>query len=96
MRLYDYHWIGKGCTVEILYGEHRTFVVQKTFKVIGIDTTIPQDYHGCNTIIVDVYGEHLRFIDASLKLIDKPGYTRIKDGEWKANYLLNTQEGETQ
>lgn len=88
MKLYDHHWISKGCTVEILYGEHRTFRVQKIFKVLGIDSNTPQDKHGRNTLIVDVYGEHLHFLDTSLKLIDKPGYTRVKDGKWIPNYMV--------
>ena len=89
MKLYDYHWINKGCTVEILYGEHRSFIVQKTFTVVGIDTNIPQDKQGRNTMIVDVYGEHLRFLDAELKLIAKPGYKKISEGRWVAEYLYN-------
>ena len=87
MKLCDYHWINKGCTVEILYGEHRSFTVQKTFKVIGMDVTIPQDVHGRNTIIVDVYGEELRFLDSSLKLIEKPGYKKIGEGKWLPDYI---------
>ncbi len=83
MKLYDYHWINKGCTVEVLYGEHRSFNgVAKHFQVVGIDTSIPQDTQGRNTIIVNVYGDHKRFIDSSLKLIDKPGYVRLSEGQW--------------
>ena len=42
MKLYDHHWINKGCTVEILYGEHRSFnCVIKEFKVLRMDMEKP-------------------------------------------------------
>jgi hypothetical protein len=78
----DYHWINKGCTVEILYGEHRTFLIQKTFKVASLD--------GPDICTVDVYGKSEQYKTYDLKLLDKPGYTRIKEGKWLANYLVES------
>lgn len=93
MKLYDHHWINKGCTVEILYGEHRSFnCVIKEFKVLRMDTDKPQTIHGLNHFILDVYGEEISFCQSWLRLIEKPGYTRIKDGQWAANYTLEKGE----
>jgi hypothetical protein len=78
----DHHWINKGCTVEILYGEHRTFLIQKTFKVISLD--------GPDLCTVDVYGKPEQYKTYDLKLLDKPGYTRLKEGKWLANYLVES------
>ena len=90
MQLTDYHWINKGCTVEILYGDHRSFNgVAKEFKVVAMDLTKPKTVQGLNHFIVDVYGEHISFCQSWLKLIKLPGRTRIRDGVWIANYLLN-------
>lgn len=80
MKLYDFHWINKGCTVEVLYGEHRSFRVQKTFKVVSLDSS--------DNCTVDVYGELIQFKTSSLKLISKPGYTKLSDGKWKPDYLI--------
>lgn len=86
----DHHWINKGCTVEILYGEHRSFnCVIKEFKVIRMDTDKPQTVQGLNHFILDVYGEEISFCQSWLRLIEKPGYTRIKEGQWLANYALD-------
>ena len=82
MQLLDHHWINKGCTVEVCYGEHRTFLVQKTYKVVCMDLSKPRTVQGLNHFIVDVYGEHLSFCESWLKLIDKPGYVRVREGEW--------------
>ena len=90
MKLYDHHWINKGCTVEILYGEHRSFnCVIKEFKVLRMDMEKPRTNQGLNHFIVDVYGEEISFCESSLRLIEKPGYTRIKEGYWVANYRLS-------
>ena len=84
MMLSDHHWINKGCTVEILYGEHRSFNgIIKEFKVVGFDLTKPADSKGNNYFIVDIYGEHLSIPQTSLGLLKKPGYARIKAGLWK-------------
>lgn len=84
MKLWDHHWINKGCTVEILYGEHRSFnCVIKEFKVVSFDTSKP----GC--FIIDVYGEEISYPQTWLRLIEKPGYTRIREGYWVANYRLD-------
>ena len=92
MQLTDHHWINKGCTVEILYGEHRSFnCVIKEFKVIRMDTDKPQTVQGFNHFIVDVYGEEMSFCQSWLRLIAKPGYTRIKEGQWVANYLIEKE-----
>ena len=89
MLLQDHHWINKGCTVEILYGEHRSFnCVIKEFNVIRMDTDKPQTVQGLNHFIIDVYGELISYPQTWLRLIDKPGYTRIKPGKWVPNYLL--------
>ena len=89
MKLYGHHWINKGCTVEILYGEHRSFnCVTKEFKVLRMDMETPRTNQGLNHFILDVYGEELSFCESSLGLIEKPGYTRIKEGYWVANYRL--------
>ena len=90
MKLYDHHWINKGCTVEILYGEHRSFnCVIKEFKVLRMDMEKPRTNQGLNHFIVDVYGEEISFCESSLRLIEKPGYTRIKEGYCVANYRLD-------
>ena len=92
MQLTDHHWINKGCTVEILYGELRSFnCVIKEFKVICMDTDKHQTVQGLNHFILDVYGEEISFCQSWLRLIDKPGYTRIKDGHWVANYLIEQE-----
>lgn len=91
MKLTDYHWINKGCTVEILYGEHRKFLVSKTFKVIKMDLTKEKTAQGLNHFIVDVYGEHISFCQSWLKLIEKPGYTRVRDGLWVETRTLDSQ-----
>ena len=89
MQLTDHHWINKGCTVEILYGEYRSFnCVIKEFNVIRMDMDKPQTVQGLNHFIIDVYGEKISFCQSSLRLINKPGYTRIKPGKWVPNYLL--------
>ena len=89
MKLYDHHWINKGCTVEILYGEHRSFnCVIKEFKVLRMDMEKPRTNQGLNHFILDVYGEELSFCETWLRLIEKPGYTRIKEGYWVENYRL--------
>ena len=90
MKLYDHHWINKGCTVEILYGEHRSFnCVIKEFKVLRLDMEKPRTNQGLNHFIVDVYGEEISYPQTWLRLIEKPGYTRIKEGYWVANYRLD-------
>ena len=90
MQLTDHHWINKGCTVEILYGEHRSFNgIAKEFKVVAMDLTKEKTVQGLNHFIVDVYGEHIIYCQSWLKLLEKPNYTRIKDGVWIADYLLN-------
>ena len=90
MKLYDHHWINKGCTVEILYGEHRSFnCVIKEFKVLRMDMEKPRTNQGLNHFILDVYGEEISFCETWLRLIEKPGYTRIKEGYWVANYRLD-------
>lgn len=91
MKLTDHHWINKGCTVEILYGEHRTFLIQKTFKVVRMATEIPQTTHGLNYFILDVHGEEIAFCQSWLKLIEKPGYVRVKDGLWVETKTLDNQ-----
>lgn len=92
MMLSDHHWINKGCTVEILYGEHRSFNgIIKEFAVVGIDMKKPVDFQGNSHIIVDVYGDHLSFPQTWLGLLKKPGYTRIKPGLWKPDYLLEKE-----
>lgn len=78
MKLYDHHWINKGCTVEILYGEHRTFRIQKTFIVHSLTSS--------DECLVDVYGELVPFKTYSLKLLAIPGYIRICDGKWERIY----------
>lgn len=89
MTLYESDYINKGCTVEILYGEHRSFNgVFKEFKVVGMDTSQPRHLGRYNYFIVDVYGEHISFCQTSLRLISKPGYTRITRGKWVADYML--------
>ena len=90
MKLYDHHWINKGCTVEILYGEHRSFnCVIKEFKVVSCDTSKPADRQGNSHFILDVYGEEISYPQTWLRLIEKPGYTRIKEGYWVENYRLD-------
>lgn len=90
MKLYDYHWINKGCTVEILYGEHRSFNgVIKEFKVLRMDMEKPRTNQGLNHFILDVYGEEISFCESSLRLIERPWCTtRIKEGYWVENYRL--------
>lgn len=89
MMLLDHHWINKGCTVEILYGEHRSFNgIIKEFKVVAMDLSKPQTVQGFNHFIVDIYGEHLSIPQTSLGLLKKPCYTRIKAGLWKPDHLL--------
>ena len=91
MKLTDHHWINKGCTVEILYGEHRKFLVSKTFKVIKMDLTKEKTAQGLKHFIVDVYGEPISYCQSWLKLIEKPGYTRIRDGLWVETRTLDSQ-----
>lgn len=91
MQLLDHHWINKGCTVEILYGENRKFLVAKIFKVIKMDLTKDQDVNGLNYFIVDVYGEHISYNQTWLKLIEKPGFTRIREGLWVETKTLDNQ-----
>ena len=92
MKLTDYHWINKGCTVEILYGDHRSFNgIAKEFKVVAMDLTKEKTAQGLNHFIVDVYGEHISFCQSWLKLIEKPGYTRIRDGLWVETRTLDSQ-----
>lgn len=93
MQLQDHHWINKGCTVEILYGDNRSFNgVFKSFKVINMDLTKSRTSQQLNHFIVDVYGEHVSYCESELRLIEKPGYTRIKAGVWKADYLMTDEE----
>lgn len=95
MQLTDHHWINKGCTVEILYGDHRSFnCIIKEFKVIRMDTSKPVDKQGNSHFIIDVYGELVSYPQTWLRLINKPGYTRIKDGQWIANYLIEKESVE--
>ena len=90
MKLYDHHWINKGCAVEILYGEHRSFnCVIKEFRVLRMDMEKPMTTQGLNHFILDVYGEQISFCETWLRLIEKPWYTRIKEGYWVANYRLD-------
>lgn len=93
MRLYDYHWIGKGCTVEVLYGEQRSFNgIIKEFDVVGVDLTKPQTMQGLNHYIVNVYGDMQSICQCELKLLKKPGYTKVREGEWVADYLIKSDE----
>lgn len=91
MTLYESDYINKGCTVEILYGEHRSFNgVFKEFKVVGMDVEKSPHLGRYNYFIVNVYGEHISFCQTWLRLIDKPGYGKDIDGSWKPSYLLAT------
>lgn len=93
MQLLDHHWISKGCTVEILYGDQRSFNgIIKEFSVVAMDLSKPQTVQGMNHFIVDVYGEMQSICQSGLRLLKKPGYTRIKEGEWLADYLVTADE----
>lgn len=89
MQLLDHHWISKGCTVEILYGELRSFNgIIREFKVVAMDLSKTQTAQGLNHFIVDVYGEMQSICQSGLRLLKKPGYTQTSTGVWKADYLL--------
>lgn len=83
MKIYDFDHINKGCTVEILYGENRSGRVQRTFKVLSLDS--------CELVTVAVNGAPVQYRKHELRLIDKPGYTRQAEGVWIANWRLELE-----
>lgn len=89
MILYDFHHINKGCIVEVLYGDNRSFNVTKEFTVISMRYDEPMPFSVSQAYAtVDVYGVHTEYRVEELSLLSKPGYTRLGRGKWIADYMM--------
>jgi hypothetical protein len=89
MILYDFHHINKDCIVEVLYGDARSFNVTKEYTVVGMRYEEVGPFSPCKAYAtVDVYGKLEEYRVEELRLLTKPGYTKISNGNWKPDYML--------
>lgn len=89
MQLYDFHHINTGSIVEVLYGESRSFNITKEYTVKSMRYSEPLPFGVAQAYAtVEVYGKLIEYRVEELRLLTKPGYTKISSGNWKPDYML--------
>ena len=89
MILYDFHHINTGSIVEVLYGDARSFNVTKEYTVVSMRYEEVGPFSPTKAYAtVDVYGNLEEYRVEELRLLTKPGYTKVSSGNWKPDYML--------
>lgn len=89
MILYDLHHINTGSIVEVLYGDARSFNVTKGYTVVSMCYEDVGSFSPAKAYAtVDVYGNLEEYRIEELRLLTKPGYTKVSNGNWKPDYML--------